>query len=379
MKSSGFLYQKVYEEIKEDIRNGVLAKGAKIPSEKKLSAKYGFSTITIKTALGILAEEGYIKRVPGKGTFVTGQGDVQDQVRNMQVSDNRKNYPTIGVVFEHVASPFGLDMMYHMDRMAMEKGYRLCIRFSYTDQEKETEEIDFLLSLGVCGLIIMPSHGEHYNTKILKLVIDHFPVVLIDKNLDGIPVPAVFTDNAACVSMLVDHLIERGYRNIAMVTSRSNSVSSIKERRKGFYNRLTEKGMKIYDECIVEMKLDSICGTGRQTAEQNIETISKYLDRNPSIDSLVCLEYGFLSDIFEACRRNGKRIPEDIAVCSIDEDSSYPAGYLFTHVKQDEEAIAKKAIELIIDMINGKNDNKIMDYKIPGTFHEGRTTTKKKK
>ena len=56
----------------------------------------------------------------------------------------------------------------------------------------------------------MPSHGEHYNTKILKLVIDGFPIVLIDKNLDGIPVSAVYTDNEARTGILLDHLVNRG-------------------------------------------------------------------------------------------------------------------------------------------------------------------------
>lgn len=150
-------------------------------------------------------------------------------------------------------------MMYHMDRIATERGYSLCIRFSYTKQDRETEEIDFLLSLGVRGLIIMPSHGEHYNTKILKLVIDGFPVVLIDKSLDGIPVSAVYTDNEASAGMLVDHMVDRGYRDIGLlVTSKDIGVSSIKERKRGFYERITANSLKCYDECVTELSLDAI-------------------------------------------------------------------------------------------------------------------------
>ena len=33
----------------------------------------------------------------------------------------------------------------------------------------------------------MPCHGLYYNTAILKLVIEEFPMVLIDKKMEGIP------------------------------------------------------------------------------------------------------------------------------------------------------------------------------------------------
>jgi len=378
MKGSGFLYQKVYEEIKKDIENGILASGTKISSEKQLAAKYGVSTITVKTALGLLTEEGLVKRVPGKGTFVAEQGSnaVSKDTRPERAGERR---PIIGVVLEHVSTPFGLDMMYHMDRIAMEKGYRLCIRFSYTDQERETEEIDFLLSLGVCGLIIMPSHGSHYNTKILKLVVDKFPVVLIDKSLEGIPVPSVCTNNEQCSKTLVDFLAGKGYRKIGLVTSQNDGISSIKERKKGFYDGLAANSLPICDECIVQLKVDSIRVTGKSIEEQNIKHISNYLREHPDIDSLICLESGFLPDIYEACRNLGMRIPEDIAVCSFDEDSSASTGFFFTHVKQDELAIAEKAMELIDAMLSGKSNVEITDYKIPGIFKIGKSTGTKKR
>jgi len=61
-------------------------------------------------------------------------------------------------------------------------------------------------------------------------------------------------------------------------------------------------------------------------------------------------------------------------VCSIDEDSNASTGFFFTHVKQDELAIAEKAMELIVAMLNGENNIEITNYKIPGIFKTGRST-----
>lgn len=52
----------------------------------------------------------------------------------------------------------------------------------------------------------MPCHGKYYNTGILKRVIEHFPMVLIDKQVEGIQVSSVRTDNYAAMKALVDYL-----------------------------------------------------------------------------------------------------------------------------------------------------------------------------
>lgn len=52
----------------------------------------------------------------------------------------------------------------------------------------------------------MPCHGKYYNTGILKQVIEHFPMVLIDKQMEAIPVSSVRTDNYAAMKALVDYL-----------------------------------------------------------------------------------------------------------------------------------------------------------------------------
>ena len=165
-----------------------------------------------------------------------------------------------------------------------------------------------------------------------------------------------------------------GYRNIGLVSSRDIGVSSIKERKYGFYERISAGSLKRNDGCEVELRMDSVGPAGISIIENDVQSITKYLKENPSLDALVSLESGFLPDIYEACRLLNIRIPEDMAICSFDEDYSSPLGFFFTHVKQDEVAIAEKAMELIDSMLNGKFDLKVNNYKIPGIFKEGKST-----
>ena len=65
-------YRQVESFIKDGIRDGSLKVGSRIMTEEQLCEHFGYSRMTINKALNSLAAEGYIKRVPGKGSFVAG-------------------------------------------------------------------------------------------------------------------------------------------------------------------------------------------------------------------------------------------------------------------------------------------------------------------
>ncbi|GAA1604013.1 GntR family transcriptional regulator [Kribbella hippodromi] len=61
-----------YEQILEDLsgRIATLEPGARIPTEKELAAEFDASTMTVRRALQILIQNGQLRGVPGRGTFV---------------------------------------------------------------------------------------------------------------------------------------------------------------------------------------------------------------------------------------------------------------------------------------------------------------------
>lgn len=61
---------KIYEEIASQIQEGSLKAGSLLPSENELTAQYETSRETIRKALKMLSEEGYIHKVQGKGSIV---------------------------------------------------------------------------------------------------------------------------------------------------------------------------------------------------------------------------------------------------------------------------------------------------------------------
>ena len=73
----GPLYKKLYESIKEDICQGKILSGEKMPSKRTLAKNLGISTITIENAYDQLMGEGYIYAVPKKGYYVSDISGLQ--------------------------------------------------------------------------------------------------------------------------------------------------------------------------------------------------------------------------------------------------------------------------------------------------------------
>lgn len=88
------VYLRVLEDLRDQIRGGTLAPGARVPSRNGIIARYGVGETAAKHALQVLAAEGLIEARAGSGSYV----------RRLPVAasleHDRLHYP---------GSPFGLD------------------------------------------------------------------------------------------------------------------------------------------------------------------------------------------------------------------------------------------------------------------------------
>jgi GntR family transcriptional regulator len=71
----------IEEELAERIRSGMLHPGDRIPPERELAEQMQVSRMTVRQALGRLADRGLLLRQPGRGTFVSEPKLVQSLSR----------------------------------------------------------------------------------------------------------------------------------------------------------------------------------------------------------------------------------------------------------------------------------------------------------
>ena len=63
------LYEYLYCRVREDILNGVLEAGERLPSKRALAEHLQVSVITVENAYAQLEAEGYIQSSPRRGFF----------------------------------------------------------------------------------------------------------------------------------------------------------------------------------------------------------------------------------------------------------------------------------------------------------------------
>jgi len=68
------LHRQLFLVLHDEIARGALAPGAALPTEQALCDQFGVSRITVRRALADLAEQGYIDRRQGVGSFVRQRG-----------------------------------------------------------------------------------------------------------------------------------------------------------------------------------------------------------------------------------------------------------------------------------------------------------------
>src|SRR5699024_7432205 len=101
----------------------------------------------------------------------------------------------------------------------------------------------------VDGLITFPTDG---NVNLYKQMVEEdYPLVFIDRLVQGLSVNSFLLDNESAAKLAVDHLVAKGHRRIGMITtSLLRYVTPRVERIEGFKKALKEHGIVPFDEYI---------------------------------------------------------------------------------------------------------------------------------
>jgi DNA-binding LacI/PurR family transcriptional regulator len=228
----------------------------------------------------------------------------------------------------------------------------MVLRCSDGSIDEETRAIDDFVKVGVKGMIIMCSQDENYNPRILQLVVEHFPVVTIDRQMKGIPVPHVGTNNIEAAKKLTEHLLEQGLRGICLVKPDADNTSTLRERKKGFKEAMNKYGI-ITDDSNFVTNLKSTLPKHQfnEMIEQDKETIYQHLEDYPSTEAFFAVEYGIALILYQCLFEKG--LEKKYPIVCFDSNDNLIGQYPFLHVQQGEEEIGERAIDTLLEVMNG--------------------------
>jgi LacI family transcriptional regulator len=172
-------------------------------------------------------------------------------------------------------------------------------------------------------------------------------------------IPYFYSDQRAVAQLVADHLLDRGFRQFAYYGYRKGRVSAFSTER-----------LTAFRDCIRAAGCRLSVHLGPYQTPRKWEPLHRrlrhWLASLPRPTGLMAATDKAARQVLEACRANGIRVPEDVAVVGVDNDEmlcqlSTPP---LSSVEQGARRIGYQAATLLDRMISGRKPRR-REYVIP--------------
>jgi len=334
------LYQQVYDDIRHQIEIGGLPAGSRIPSLEALAESYGVSTITTRRALDMLASDGLVLRRPRIGTVVMAPDSRGDE-------PSQKQPILVGCLVTNYDDTFGTQLLSGV-LDAAEGRAEVVVKRSMGDLTREEDALRSLVDFGVHGVILEPTSSLQISSAVLELAARRFPLVIVDRSVDSVPISSVSSDNFGGGKLATEHLIGLGHRHIAWMAP-PPGVSTVEDRHAGYVRAQAEHDIAY----LASQELTSIKSVVPGAVDgmgDDLDKMDEFLTTHPDVTAFLVSEYNIALLLATACRRRGILVGKDVAVVCFDHPASVfdPDRFTFTHIRQDQAAMAGVAVDQLL-------------------------------
>lgn len=212
----------------------------------------------------------------------------------------------IGLLVADLQNPHSGSFVSSAQNAALERGHFAIAAVSGNDLEYERILLNRFKSMRIKGIILAPAgHGDDYARRIMDV---GARIVAYDHKIDALDCDHVGLDNAVATTMLTQHMIKLGHRNIAYVSGKKE-LWSAQKRLEGYTNTMRRAGLAIDDQNIVEGNYD------RETSYQAAISI---LRRRARPTGIITANNDTAIGTMLAMRSLGLDCPGDVSLATVD-------------------------------------------------------------
>lgn len=316
---------------------------------KQLAEVTGYSINTVSRALRGMAD--ISKETQDKVKTLANE---LGYINNNQASSLRLGYTrNIAVILGDISNPHFAILMNDIEEHSRAFGYNSFLINTREDENLEFMAIQSALAKNVDGIILCPTQKSTRNIMILKKM--KIPFVLIGRDFEEMDTHSVVCDDEHGGYLITRHLLEKGHRRIAMLNAPS-WISSARNRYRGYERALHESGLTPDKSLIHEISLvDATNHAAFERLMQNADRFSAVFAFN---DIIAWAFWSFLA------KRNVE-IPNTYSICGFDNLQKHiNLPFRLTTVGAKNKSMSVVAVDLLIDLIANKNDEKQADVYI---------------
>lgn len=290
------------------------------------------------------------------------------QPNQLALSLRNKQTHTIGVIVPNL--DYVLSMMVRgIDEVALEAGYTVMICQSNESFGREILNTRRLLESLVDGFIISVSSETKNFDHIKKIQEKEIPMVVFDRVTPHLKAPSVCIDNEDGGLQATEHLIEQGYKRIAILAGPKNLDISNK-RMEGYLSALKKYKIKPDPSLIMH------CDFNQDYAFFATEEL---LSMKKRPDAIFTISDRMAIGAMLAIKKKGLIMPDDIGLVGFnDEPILNLVSPTITSVEQPFFELGKTTAKLFIECMHNKEDMSNVEKVLKTKLHVRESSQKNK-
>jgi LacI family transcriptional regulator len=240
-----------------------------------------------------------------------------------RLADDR--FPSVNPFYSWVLT--GLEVAARTKRMNL-----LYATLPVDDQNDVTDIPTHLLEQELDGVLIVGPFSELTLQQMMGG--RSVPTVLVDVPARARQFDVVASDNVGGARLIVQHLIDRGHREIGLVAPASRTDPNFRDREEGYRQALAASGLAEYRA--EERRGDVAAAVG------------ELLGVNPAVTALFCVNDNYAIQAMKAATMAGRSVPDTLSIVGFDDiDLSSETVPPLTTMSVDKVSMGRLAIELL--------------------------------
>ena len=259
---------------------------------------------------------------------------------------------TIGVVVASITNPFYPEVIEAVSAELSASGSRMILWVSEgAGDESAMEAIRQGLVDGVLFTAVTPESGPLH-----EALERRSPVVMLNRNVEGVDTDQVVTDNAAGAAGVAAYLVAAGHTRIGFIGGPAHASTAV-QRESGFLKGLADAGVKLPA---------SRSRTGDFTHAGAFDAMLALLRGRSAPTAVFCVNDLSALGAIDAVRFSNLRVPEDVWVVGFDDIAMASwDSYDLTTVRQPIHEMSATAIQMLLARIENPS-RKAQTVMLPG-------------
>ncbi|RBM19789.1 LacI family DNA-binding transcriptional regulator [Streptomyces sp. PT12] len=243
--------------------------------------------------------------------------------------------PFVGRIF---SDPYFGRVVGGLLEVARPRGVQMVLLLA-DDEPSRTQLLGYLQQGHVDGVVLISSHADDPLPGLLARTA--LPAVLAGRPATPLSLTSVDADQRAGARLAAEHLAATGRRRVAAIAG-PQDMTAARERLAGFLAAAKERGLA-----------EVVWTEGDFTQASGTSGMQRLLGLRPDLDAVFVASDLMALGAVAALHRQGRRVPDDVAVVGFDDSSSALAcDPPLTTVRQPVEEMAAEMARLLLRQID---------------------------